>query len=63
MPYLQTSATHELSLVAGAVVSGSSPLVGSPTIGLDESRMVLLGGAYVATGAALNMLWLVTREE
>ncbi len=25
--------------------------------------MVLLGGAYAATGAALNMLWLVTREE
>ncbi len=25
--------------------------------------MVLIGGACVATGAALNMLWLVAREE
>jgi hypothetical protein len=44
-------------------VSGSSPLVGSPGIGLDESRMVLPGGARVATRAARIMLWLVAREE
>jgi hypothetical protein len=32
-------------------------------IGLDDSRMVLPGGAYAATGTALNMLWPVAREE
>ena len=51
---MQTPATPELSLVAGAGVSGSSPLVGSPEIGLDESCMMPPAGPTRLPGQRLT---------